>query len=80
MSRHRDFHNMYTGLYHVALRCLEICATVPLTFLVFFPGRNSSSVFFALHFFYGAGALLSPILAKPFLKGSCSFDMLTKMD
>jgi hypothetical protein len=44
------------------------------TFLVIFEvffdsGRKSSSVFFALHFSYGAGALIAPILAKPFLKG-----------
>jgi hypothetical protein len=64
---------------------MSLCAArnlcyCPFNVSVFFPGRNSSSVFFALHFFYGAGALLSPILAKPFLKGSCSFDMLQKMD
>ena len=40
-----------------------------LILLSFISGRKSSSVFFALHFFYGAGALIAPILAKPFLKG-----------
>jgi fucose permease len=48
----------FNGLFHS-------CANVFI--LSLWEGRNSSPHVFALHFSFGVGSLLSPILAKPFL-------------
>lgn len=49
----------FNGSFHTA--------TNPLL-LKIWDGRNSSPYMYAMHFFFGLGALLAPIVAKPFLR------------
>jgi len=49
----------FNGSFHTA--------TNPLLLRIW-KGRNSSPYMYAMHFFFGLGALLAPILAKPFLR------------